>query len=293
MRRHAEILPLRDHRAAKSLLPPPPRVTLLGVEISATRYGEVLGLCRHWIEQKRAWRAGFRGGQAPPCYCIFVCTVHAVMTAVLDAEFRRMLNASDINTTDGMPLAWALRSFGVKGQHRVYGPDLMLALCGQAARLGHRIYLFGGREEVIPILRERLERRFPRIQIAGSYSRRDPPSSTEADRASIEAVREANADIVFVGFGQPRQERWMLSHRNQLPSVVMIGVGAAFDFHAGRIQQAPAWMQRWGLEWLFRLLMEPRRLWRRYLLLNPFFLALWALQLLDLLRQRRTAKENP
>ena len=211
------------------------------------------------------------------------------MTAVFQPSFRHLLNAGDLATTDGMPLAWALRSFGVKGQPRVYGPSLMLALCGQACRLGHRVFLFGGREEVLPQLQLRLERRFPELKIAGTFARRDPPRGAEDD-VWVDAIRESQADLVFVGFGQPRQEQWILDHRDRLPGVVMIGVGAAFDFHAGRVRQAPGWMQRAGLEWLFRLRMEPRRLRRRYVLLNPLFLAMWGMQLLGILRYPKASR---
>ena len=265
----------------------PPKHSVLGVGISSTTYKEVMRLCRHWIGRRRMRASRTTGAAGAPSpeqgHCVFICTVNAVMTAVFQPAFRHLLNAGDLATTDGMPLAWALRSFGVKDQPRVYGPDLMLALCGQAARLGHRIFLFGGREEVLPRLRRRLENKFPDLNIVGTLARRDPPRGADDD-AWVNAVRDARTDLVFVGFGQPRQEQWILEHRDRLPGVVMIGVGAAFDFHAGRVRQAPGWMQRAGLEWLFRLLMEPRRLWRRYVLLNPLFLAMWALQLLGILR---------
>ena len=263
----------------------PVKHSVLGVCISATNYHEVMRLCRRWIEQRRVWAGAQTTDAKPPVgRCVFICTVNAVMTGVLQPSFRRLLNAGDIAATDGMPLAWALRSFGITGQPRVYGPNLMLALCGQAARLGHRIFLFGGREDALPALDQRLRKRFPGLSIAGTYARRDPPNIPEEDDAWVDAIRERDADIVFVGFGQPRQEKWILDHRDRLPGVVMIGVGAAFDFHTGRVRQAPRWMQGAGLEWLFRLLMEPRRLWRRYVLLNPLFLAMWVLQLLGILR---------
>lgn len=267
--------------------PIPPKHSVLSTDISATNYGEVLRLCRQWISLRRKWRE--RSSNLPRSRCIFVCTVNAVMTAVFEPRFRAILNQGDIATTDGMPLAWALRSFGVKGQPRVYGPDLMLSLCGQAARLGHSVYFFGGRREVLPELCRRLWQRFPGLDIVGTYAHRDPPLTPELDRAASEEIRNSGADIVFVGFGQPRQEQWMLEHREQLPGVVLIGVGAAFDFHAGRVKQAPCWMQEKGLEWLFRLMTEPRRLWRRYLLLNPLFLLMWGLQLAGLLRYREAS----
>jgi len=265
-----------------STTPPPalpPKQPVLGVGISATNYRQILQLCRQWIAERSQDPAKSGNGHS-----IFVCTVNAVMTAVLRPAFRSLLNSGDLATTDGMPLAWALRSFGVRKQPRVYGPDLMLALCGQATRLGHRIYLFGGRKEVVDALPQILGNRFPGIQIAGTYASRNPPSTRQARRASIDAIQSAKTDIVFVGFGQPRQEQWIVDHRDQLPGVVLAGVGAAFDFHAGRVPQAPRWMQRSGLEWLFRLLKEPSRLWRRYLLFNPLFLVMWGLQFAGCLR---------
>ena len=277
---------------ARTAAPLPAKHSVLGVGISSTSYKEVMSLCRHWIglrPQASRSTGAADGPGAERGHCIFICTVNAVMTAVFQPAFRRLLNAGDLATTDGMPLAWALRSFGVKGQPRVYGPSLMLALCGQACRLGHRVFLFGGREEVLPRLQLRLERGFPGLKIAGTFARRDPPHGAEDD-AWVAAIQDSQADLVFVGFGQPRQEQWILDHRDRLPGVVMIGVGAAFDFHAGRVRQAPGWMQRAGLEWLFRLRMEPRRLWRRYVLLNPLFLAMWGMQLLGILRYPKASR---
>ena len=225
----------------------PAKYPVVGVGISATDYGEVLRLCRDWIVHKHA----APDSEKPSSRSIFVCTVNAVMKGVFDPEFRALLNQGDIATTDGVPLAWVLRSMGVRRQPRVYGPNLMLALCGQAARLGHRIYLFGGREEVIPELCRVLRKKFPTLEIAGTYPHRAPPRDGDAAREAADAVRESGADIVFVGFGQPRQEQWMVRHAADLPGSVMVGVGAAFDFHTGRVRQAPAWMQDRGLEWLF------------------------------------------
>ena len=274
----------------ESMMNLPRKYPVVGVGISATNYGQVLRLCRAWIA-----RRGTASAEGTPAHSIFVCTVNAVMKGFFNPEFRALLNRGDITTTDGMPLAWVLRSMGVRRQPRVYGPNLMQALCGQAARLGHRIYLFGGREEVIPELCCVLHERFPALKIVGAYPSPDPPSAPEAARRATAAVRESGADIVFVGFGQPRQEQWMLRHGPDLPGVVMVGVGAAFDFHAGRVRQAPRWMQDRGLEWLFRLLMEPRRLWKRYILLNPLFVVMWALQWVGFLRypQPEPAPRSP
>jgi N-acetylglucosaminyldiphosphoundecaprenol N-acetyl-beta-D-mannosaminyltransferase len=200
------------------------------------------------------------------------------MTAQDDAEVGEFLSGADIVAPDGMPVVWALRSFGFKGQQRVYGPTAMSRLCADAARWGHRIFLYGGTEESLCELRRRLTERFPGLRIAGSYAPPFRPLTGEEDRSVIARIEECGADLVFVGISTPKQDRWMYEHRDRLPGVVLAGVGAAFDFHAGRVPQAPGWIQSHGLEWLFRLLMEPARLWRRYLLVTPRFLPLWAAQ---------------
>jgi N-acetylglucosaminyldiphosphoundecaprenol N-acetyl-beta-D-mannosaminyltransferase len=154
----------------------------------------------------------------------------------------------------------------------------MLRLCEALTSAGQSIFLYGGRPEVLPSLCERLRRRIPRLIISGSYSPPFRPLTTDEDRLVVEMIRASGAALIFVGISTPKQEKWMADHRQDLPGQIMVGVGAAFDFHAGRVRQAPEWMQKRGLEWLFRLLMEPGRLWRRYLLTIPQFLPLWGLQ---------------
>jgi len=269
----------------RQLTTSPVKQPVLGVGISTTSYGEVLAVCAAWIDERRAWR------KAPDSKCpagryICVTSVHGTMTGVIRPTFKAVLNAADIATPDGMPLVWALRSFGVSGQQRVYGPDLMLALCEQAALSGHAIFLYGGHKESLRELCTRLLARFPALSIVGSYSPPFRSLTPSEDENVIKRITDTDADIVFVGLSTPKQENWMAQHRDRLAGVVMVGVGAAFDFHAGRVPQAPRWMQRSGLEWFFRLLMEPRRLWRRYLLLNLWFLPLWALQKLGILKYR-------
>ena len=244
----------------------PSKHMLMGVGVSPTRYQEVLSLCRYWI-----LRPGRRGRS------IAFLTVHSVMTAVFDASYRAVLNSMDISATDGVPLVWALRSFGFRKQERVYGPDFMLALCEQATKFAHPVFLYGGREEVLEVLQRKLRKRFPGLNIADAYAPPFRPLTPEEDRACVQRILDSGAKIVFVGIGTPKQDRWMSEHAGQLPGTIMLGVGAAFDFHAGRVRQAPAWMQRRGLEWFFRLLMDPRRLWKRYML-NPLFLMMWGLE---------------
>lgn len=209
---------------------------------------------------------------------ICVTSVHGVVMAQDDPEIARILNEADIATPDGMPLVWAMRSFGWRSQQRVYGPTLLLEICREAACSGQRIFLYGGRDESLPVLATKLRERFPGLIVAGAFAPPFRPLTTEEDEAVQGMIRESNADLVFIGISTPKQEKWMYEHRECFPGVTMIGVGAAFDFHAGRTKQAPSWMQRNGLEWLFRLAMEPRRLWKRYLLITPRFLPLWAMQ---------------
>lgn len=256
----------------------PQKQPVLGIRISTTSYEEVAAVCRDWIANRRR-EAGLQFAG----HYICVTSVHGIMMAMFDSAFKAELNNADIATPDGMPVVWALRSFGCKHQRRVYGPDLMLAVCEQAAREGHRIYLYGGQPDTLLRLQQKLARRFPSIVIAGAYSPPFRRLTLEEDSQITRSILDSDADIVFVGISTPKQEQWMSSHVKTLPGLVMLGVGAAFDFHAGRVRQAPLWMRQSGLEWLFRLMMEPRRLWKRYLLITPLFLPLWLMQKLRLL----------
>lgn len=267
-------------------MPKPAKHPVLGVNISTTNYDEVCSRCTKLVDERRRFRNSGQSFEGPPPVGRYICvtSVHGIMTAVRDSSFRRILNGADVATPDGMPVVWALRSFGNKEQSRVYGPDLMLAICHQAARLGQRVFLYGGHEEAVCLLCERLRQQWPGIAIVGAFSPPFRPLSPEEDAEVVRRILSADADIVFVGISTPKQEKWMRDHVDKLPGVIMVGVGAAFDFHAGRVAQAPLWMRRAGLEWLFRLMAEPRRLWRRYLLVTPLFLPLWILQRMGVLR---------
>ena len=258
----------------------PPKQFVVSAGISKTSYPEVVELCRQWAEARAA------DPNAPGHY-ICVTSVHGIILAKDDPSFAEVLNSADIATPDGMPVVWALRSFGSVGQQRVYGPTLMLDLCRSAAQHGHRIYLYGGRAEVLPQLEKRLQQQFPALRIVGRYSPPFRPLTPDEDQSIKDDIRSSGADLVFVGISTPKQERWMFEHRCVFPGVTIIGVGAAFDFHAGCTPQAPPWMQRLGLEWFFRLGTEPRRLWRRYLLVTPRFLPLWLVQRLKRVRESR------
>jgi N-acetylglucosaminyldiphosphoundecaprenol N-acetyl-beta-D-mannosaminyltransferase len=211
----------------------------------------------------------------------YVCVtgVHGVMESQHDQALRRIHNEAGMVTPDGMPLVWLNQLAGNTHVDRVYGPDLMLALCDSSQSKGYRHFLYGGNTGVPEQLALQLQKRFPALQIVGTYSPPFRSLTAEEDQQIVDLINQTQPDIVWVGLSTPKQERWMSTHVGRLTASVLIGVGAAFDFHAGLKAQAPSWVQRSGLEWLFRLLTEPRRLWRRYLTNNPRFLLLVLLQL--------------
>jgi exopolysaccharide biosynthesis WecB/TagA/CpsF family protein len=207
-------------------------------------------------------------------YSVTALPVHGIMTGARDSEHRYRLNSFDLLTPDGQPVRWALNLLhGVGLRERVYGPSLMLALCERLARDNLSIYLFGSREETIALLAKNLQSMFPALRIAGSQPGRFKVLSPAERETIVRAIRESGAAIVFVGLGCPRQEIWVYENRSAL-SMPAVCVGAAFDFHAGTVAQAPRRLQRAGLEWAYRLVREPRRLWRRYVLLNPLYVGM-------------------
>lgn len=227
-----------------------------------------------------------RWAQAGQGRYVCVANVHMVMEAHDAPDFRAVVNGADLVVPDGMPLVWMLRGQGVRGQPRVYGPALTLALCAAAAREGVPVGFYGSTPATLEALVARLRAHFPGLRVAYAYSPPFRPLTVEEEAAVRAEIRRAGVRLLFVGLGCPRQERWMARQRAHLP-VVMVGVGAAFDFLAGRKPQAPRWMQQMGLEWLFRLLTEPRRLWRRYLYHNPRFVVLALRQVLCRRREWR------
>lgn len=231
---------------------------ILGVKLSAVNMTMALHTIDEWIRRQQA-------------NYVCVAPVHSIMECFDSPELRDVFNHAGLVTPDGMPLVWVSRLHGQATTERVYGPDLLLALCEHGMALGYRHYFYGGAEGVAEILVERLHSRFPELQVAGLYS---PPFRTltsEEESNIIDRINATNPTIVWVGLGAPKQERWMAANLLNLSAPVLIGVGAAFDFHAGLKPQAPRWMQRSGLEWLFRLSTEPKRLWKRYLINNPRF----------------------
>jgi len=219
---------------------------------------------REAIEQIAAW-AEHRESRA-----ISICNAHSVVTASREPEFMSVLDRSDMVTADGMPLVWMLRQQGHRGQERVDGPDLMWEVCRNAQSRGLRVFLYGSTPDTLEALEHHLLRAFPDLMLAGAVSPPFRALSDSEDEAMVRRIEASGAQILLVGLGCPRQEVWMLAHRGRI-NAVMIGVGAAFDFHAGKLSRAPNWMRSSGLEWLFRLTCEPRRLWKRYLITNSLF----------------------
>ena len=216
----------------------------------------------------------------------YVCAanVHMLMEAFDSSEFAKVVNSADLVTPDGVPLVWMMRAKGQREQSRVYGPTLMLHVLNTASCEDLSVGFYGSKPDVLNQLINRMLSRYKNLNVAFSYSPSFEPLSPEEDSIMIEKINRSGARILFVGLGCPKQEIWMSDHRNKVKAV-MIGVGAAFDFHAGLKRQAPAWMQKIGFEWLFRLVMEPRRLWIRYLYHNPRFMLLAIADLLGLLKK--------
>jgi len=231
---------------------------VLGMRVDGTNYRETAESIAELVS------AGDGGA-------VYVATVHMVMEAFDDPEFQRIVNSAERVTPDGVPLVWALRLLGVEKAERVYGPSLLPMVCEHARERGLSVGFYGGSQEVLDELVRRIWRRFPGLDVSFAFAPPFRVVSADEDQKMIESIEASETDILFVGLGCPKQERWIAEHRNSL-SCVMVGIGAAFDFHAGSKAQAPAWMQASGLEWLFRLCCEPRRLWRRYLYHNPRFL---------------------
>ncbi|WP_241900077.1 WecB/TagA/CpsF family glycosyltransferase [Deinococcus sp. UR1] len=211
---------------------------------------------------------------------IHAANVHMLMEGYDDPTFQEVINTADLVVPDGVPLVWALKLLGHKEATRVYGPTLTLHVCEAAAREGIPIGLYGGTPESLLDFKAFLHHEFPGIRIACAIAPPFRVLTHEEDDAYTQEILDSGARILFVGIGCPKQEWWMYNHRDRLP-LVMLGVGAAFDFHSGRVKQSPAVLQRLGLEWLFRLVMEPKRLWKRYAKHNPRFVALFARQLFN------------
>lgn len=245
------------------------RINILGVGISPVSLRETIRQIDDWIENDDR-------------QYINLCTVHTIMECRKDPDLRRIVNQSGLSVPDGMPLVWLCKFFGAKRVSRVYGPDLMEALCSHSVFRGYSHFFYGGSSGVAEELSSGMRRYFPELKIAGNYS---PPfrESGQMEEPSILGwINCMEPQIIWVGLGTPKQDVWIAQHRPFLQAPVLIAVGAAFDFHTNRIPKAPLWMQRSGLEWFFRLIQEPRRLAFRYLVYNPLFIVHLFLQLFRL-----------
>lgn len=210
-------------------------------------------------------------GAARESRVVCICNVHSVVTARQDPEFLDVITRSDLATPDGAPVAWMLRLLSGRRQQRINGPDLMWKYCGVAESTGQSVYLYGASQGTLGALRARLAENFPKLRIAGFYSPPYRALTADEDEAVVRQINDSGAGVVWVSLGCPKQEKWMMAHRGRI-NAVMVGVGAAFDYHAGTLKRAPLWMQRTGMEWFHRLVSEPRRLWRRYLVTNSLFI---------------------
>jgi N-acetylglucosaminyldiphosphoundecaprenol N-acetyl-beta-D-mannosaminyltransferase len=245
----------------------PTAIPVVGIPLALTNYQETMD----WMDAAIARRERA---------IVTAAAVHLVMVAREDRTTRNAICREDVLAVpDGQPLAWALRALGHEDASRVYGPDLMAKYCERSAQTGVRMYLYGGRNQgALVELTLALRRRYPGLKIVGGYS---PPfrrlTADEEDWVAGD-INRSKADVVWVGTGQPKQEKWMAEMRDRLDAPILAGVGAAFDFHAGLVPQAPSWMQASGLEWVYRLAQEPRRLWKRYARYNPLFVGAFARQ---------------
>ncbi|WP_236651278.1 WecB/TagA/CpsF family glycosyltransferase [Aquabacterium fontiphilum] len=232
---------------------------VLDSHIDAISWEDVLSRIVAWADQRQS-------------RYVTLCNVHSVVTAAQDDHFNKVIGQADLALPDGAPVAWALRREGHANQQRINGPDLMWRYLAVAERLGHSVFFYGSSDETLDKLRARITAAFPKLRIAGMLSPPFRPLSREEDQLDIAQINASGANVVFVGLGCPKQESWMHAHRGSIRGV-MIGVGAAFDYHAGIIHRAPAWMQKIGMEWFHRLCSEPRRLAKRYFVTNTVFIA--------------------
>ena len=234
-----------------------PTEQVIGVAIDVLSWQEVIARLGFW-SRERAGRV------------VCICNAHSLVSARIDPTFAGVLARAEMCTADGAPVAWMLRRLGNADQQRINGPDLLWRYCAWAEANGESIYLYGGAERTLSALQARLIAAFPGLLIAGAASPPFRPMTAEEDAAAVAAINASGAGTIWVSLGCPKQEFWMDGHRGQIKST-MVGVGAAFDYHAGTVRRAPVWVQRAGLEWLYRLASEPRRLWRRYLFTNTYF----------------------
>ena len=254
-------------------------MTLISAQAVGPEKAIVLGVPVDVISFTGAQDRLLAWGHARESRYVVLANVHVVVTASTEPDFGAVVAAADMATPDGAPVAWMLRKLGHAGQGRVSGPDLTWALLGRCEAENLPVYFFGSSRETLGLLAQRIVAAFPQLNVVGFEAPPFRPITAEEDAESVERINTSGAGLVFVGLGCPKQEHWMLAHRGRI-NAVMLGVGAAFDFHAGTVSRAPVWMRDNGLEWLHRLASEPRRLWKRYLVTNTLFVLGAAKQLL-------------
>lgn len=254
----ADAGPTNQNRPYSSVEIPRHRVAVIGTLVDLLEWPEAIQRIAEW-------------GRAGESRYVVACNVHTTVTAAFDPCFQRVVNTADMTTSDGAPVTWMLRQLGKPLQRRINGPDLMWRYLKTEAPQHGKVFLYGGTAETLALLRARIEAEFPGIELVGTYSPPFRPPTPEEDLADAARINASGAHVVFVGLGCPKQEAWMARQRGQV-NAVMLGVGAAFDYLAGVQARAPQWMRRNGLEWLYRMASEPRRLWRRYVFTNVPFL---------------------
>lgn len=247
-----------------------PSIQVLGVRVHMVTMGQALAQMEYWIQERDR------------CRYVVVSQMHGVMEARRDPNFKTILNSADLFTPDGVSLSWVGRIRGFGSQQRVCGSDLMWEFLKLSEKKGYQNYFYGDTEETLQLLTSKLQKDFPQLRIAGVRSPPFRQLAPEEDAQEIRMINNSGADVVWVGLGLPKQERWMFEHRDRLNVPVVAGVGAAFKFVGGRVNRAPAWMCDHGLEWLWRFTHEPKRVWRRVLVDGPRFILLVGLEQLGI-----------
>ena len=236
-----------------------PTFSIMGVRVHLIEMGQVLNVIENWVQRRDG------------CRYIVATQMHGLMEAQRDPSFKDILNSADLFVPDGFSLVWAARRLGFKLTKRVPGPDLFFEGCRLAAKRGYRVFFYGDTVETLKDLTHQLKGRFPSLNIVGTYSPPFRPLTQGEEAHGIKLINDSLADIVWVGLGLPKQERWMFEHRDKLDAPVLVGVGAAFKFSSGQTTRAPSWISDHGFEWLWRFIHEPRRVWRRVMIDGPHF----------------------
>jgi len=251
-----------------------PVIDVLGVRVHVVEIPDALNCMETWL-----------GDAESTCRYVVATGMHGVMHAQKDPEFMDIINSADMFVADGISLVWLARVKGFRLRKRVSGADLMSAFLPLAEKKGYSVFFYGDTDETLQALQERLSERHPNLKIAGTYSPPFRSITPEEDAQEVQLINDSGANVVWVGLGLPKQERWMAAHKDQLEAQVMVGVGAAFKFASGRVRRAPSWIGDNGFEWLWRFIQEPRRVWRRVFIDLPQFTWLVALELLKLKRR--------